>query len=857
MKLRLLKILPLFLLCFVTINAPITHSHASRFRAMRGLLAWGADFFNALPNVLNKADNAAIDVAKAARRTFNHKNINSSFNLGKETTQLAAKIDGSGEVIFISGQKGTIEEITELTTNRINDVQVKYPGAEPLPSNTISQAEMDGLINTVIEREKIKHISRAVHIIPLDTKTLLQNEDAGEWAFEQVSEAIGNIKNNIKDEISNASIHEKYLLEAQKELFLIHIPNAKDLTPESLKKIYTSLNKKLKPQDTKYNIIIKSSDAKLSGLENFKHLQAPGTNEEAKSINAAASRSENSFAKNTNTLHIEPPTKKEIFDFLKNKRSALDKEYLDDFLAMHELNGLDFDNIDPFVSDSDLETIFDRLKEISNGSFTQSDYTNFLKELYETKSQKMLSFFNGEKSAGIYSYNAEIAARRMREAKSDLEEWKKIAAKNPNGFESKKEVKRLEQIIKKQEEIFKKETLLNNQITKKFENIIHLKASDAENHALADAVQAYLKIDKNEAFFHLSHNMKKPMADILENQTSKKIQKVMEFLEEKVYGNSAYKNAVRNAYKNILADPNGKPQVIFVAGDPGSGKTSLAEWFGHAVKTKQSPNNNLLLKVDMAQLNTEEAVRALSGPAPGFVGRDSHFFLRQLFNSDKEVLVLLDEFEKAHQNAFSFFLPLFEGKKVDSLTKDFATDMRGRIVIITSNLFKDVDKKIDKSMLITKLKMDEKASYNMDTIVKPFADRIPYWVKADPISDGALKHILKRDLDAKVLEFKNDKQVTFEIDEKYLEKWSKNIMKSTTEPSGRDASHAVESINATIKPQIEAALNKGYFTTNDSGIEEQVALAVKKGDRVRATPINPDESDFSKVQFKYEVIYRD
>ena len=130
-----------------------------------------------------------------------------------------------------------------------------------------------------------------------------------------------------------------------------------------------------------------------------------------------------------------------------------------------------------------------------------------------------------------------------------------------------------------------------------------------------------------------------------------------------------------------LKDPN-KPIGSFIfLGQTGVGKTQLAK----VLATELFDSEDALVRIDMSEYMEKFAISRLIGAPPGYVGYEEGGQLTEKIRRKPYAVVLLDEIEKAHPDAFNMLLQILDdGHITDSLGRKI--DFRNTIIIMTSNI---------------------------------------------------------------------------------------------------------------------------------------------------------------------------
>ncbi len=169
---------------------------------------------------------------------------------------------------------------------------------------------------------------------------------------------------------------------------------------------------------------------------------------------------------------------------------------------------------------------------------------------------------------------------------------------------------------------------------------------------------------------------------------SQKLALLEEHLHERVVGQDEAVNAVANAVRRARAGLNeaGRPLASFLfLGPTGVGKTELSK----ALSTFLFSSEDALIRLDMSEYMEQHAVAKLIGAPPGYVGYDEGGQLTEAVRRKPYSVILFDEIEKAHPDAFNILLQLLDdGRLTDA--KGRTVNFKNTVVILTSNLGSDL-----------------------------------------------------------------------------------------------------------------------------------------------------------------------
>jgi len=174
-----------------------------------------------------------------------------------------------------------------------------------------------------------------------------------------------------------------------------------------------------------------------------------------------------------------------------------------------------------------------------------------------------------------------------------------------------------------------------------------------------------------------------PVSRLLEGEVEKLIQMEAR-LHDRVIGQDEAVVAVSNALRRSragLADPNRPIGSFLFLGPTGVGKTELAK----ALAEFMFDSEQAIVRIDMSEYMEKHSVARLIGAPPGYVGYDEGGQLTEAVRRRPYAVILLDEIEKAHPDAFNVLLQIMDdGRLTDG--KGRTVDFTNSVLIMTSNV---------------------------------------------------------------------------------------------------------------------------------------------------------------------------
>ena len=283
--------------------------------------------------------------------------------------------------------------------------------------------------------------------------------------------------------------------------------------------------------------------------------------------------------------------------------------------------------------------------------------------------------------------------------------------------------------------------------------------------------------------------------------------------------------AVRRARAG-LKDPNRPIGSFIFLGPTGVGKTESAK----ALAEFMFGSEDALIKLDMSEFMERHTVARLVGAPPGYVGYEDGGQLTEAVRRRPYSVILFDEIEKAHPEAFNMLLQILEDGQLSD-AKGRRVGFRNAIILMTSNvaaehlmremsvgfkLTQDEAKNADEEYE----KMKDKVLDQLKKTFRPeFLNRIDAIVVFRALTKEQIRQIVDLML-AQVQERLDEHEVTLEATEEAMELLAKE---------GYDPHFGARPLRRVIQTMIEDPLSEailaGEFEAGDT-----VLLEVEEGE---------------------------
>jgi ATP-dependent Clp protease ATP-binding subunit ClpC len=303
---------------------------------------------------------------------------------------------------------------------------------------------------------------------------------------------------------------------------------------------------------------------------------------------------------------------------------------------------------------------------------------------------------------------------------------------------------------------------------------------------------------------------------------SERLLQMEEALHQRVIGQDEAINTISKAVRRAragLKDPKRPIGTFIFLGPTGVGKTEL----GKALAEFMFGSEEALIKLDMSEFMERHNVSRLVGSPPGYVGYEEGGQLTEAVRRRPYSVILFDEIEKAHPEAFNMLLQIMEDGRLSD-AKGKRVDFRNTILILTSNVGADLIKRETSLGFAVKRdeKLDAKQNYDemrkkvvaeMERLFRPeFRNRLDGIMIFHALTIEEITQIVDLELD-KLRERLKEQDISIEVTEE---------AKKHMAEEGYDPDFGARPLRRVIQSGIEDAMSEGIL-----------AGKYKSGDNVR------------------------
>jgi ATP-dependent Clp protease ATP-binding subunit ClpC len=325
------------------------------------------------------------------------------------------------------------------------------------------------------------------------------------------------------------------------------------------------------------------------------------------------------------------------------------------------------------------------------------------------------------------------------------------------------------------------------------------------------------------------------------NEESARLMEMEKKLHERIIGQDdaivAISKAVRRARAG-LKDPRRPIGSFMFLGPTGVGKTELTK----ALAEFMFGSEDALIQLDMSEFMERHSVARLVGAPPGYVGYEDAGQLTEAVRRRPYSIVVFDEIEKAHPEAFNMLLQVMEeGTLTDARGR--RVDFRNAMIVMTSNVGADLIKRGSNLGFQSPLdgeKQDDEAYQDMSKNVveqlrrmfRPeFLNRVDASIIFRALSRDEIKQIVDLELN-KVRERLLEHAITLETTDAALGWLAEN---------GYDPEFGARPLRRLIQNEIEDPLSDGILSGEFSLASVVRAEVDEENDSVVLRNIEDDE----------------
>jgi ATP-dependent Clp protease ATP-binding subunit ClpC len=270
----------------------------------------------------------------------------------------------------------------------------------------------------------------------------------------------------------------------------------------------------------------------------------------------------------------------------------------------------------------------------------------------------------------------------------------------------------------------------------------------------------------------------------------------------------AISKAVRRSRAG-LKDPRRPIGTFMFLGPTGVGKSELTKTLAEFMFGSEEA----LIQLDMSEFMERHSIARLVGAPPGYVGYEDAGQLTEAIRRRPYSIVVFDEIEKAHPEAFNMLLQVMEeGRLTDARGRK--VDFRNAIIVMTSNVGADTIKRganlgfavegnEERNETMRYEDLRKNVIEQLRRVFRPeFLNRVDATIVFRPLTRAEIKHIVELEV-RKVSERLIESAITLELSEEGQEWLAKH---------GYDPEYGARPLRRLIQNEVEDKLSDGILS---------------------------------------------
>jgi len=292
----------------------------------------------------------------------------------------------------------------------------------------------------------------------------------------------------------------------------------------------------------------------------------------------------------------------------------------------------------------------------------------------------------------------------------------------------------------------------------------------------------------------------------LHSEEQERLLEMEDAIHERIVGQDEAVTAIAKAVRRAragLKDPRRPIGSFIFLGPTGVGKTELTK----ALAEFMFGSEDALLQLDMSEFMERHNVARLVGAPPGYVGYDDAGQLTETIRRRPYSIVVLDEIEKAHPEAFNMLLQIMEEGQLSD-ARGRKVDFSNTIVVMTSNVGAQMIKQRT-SMGFARPTGSSDGYSDYDEMRDKLLDRLKRTFRPEflnRVDKVIVFHALTKEDIGKIVDLELDK-VRKRLAESDLQMWVTEDAKALLAKKGYSEEYGARPLRRVIQNQVEDTLS--------------------------------------------------